>query len=151
MKILLALDESEYSKAAITEVGKRSWPTRSTVRVLTVVEPFPQMAIDPWYGGRESLDQIDTELKKRAGNLTKKTVEKLKTKGLKAESVIRTGRAAAEIVDEASRWGADLIILGSHGYGAIKRLLLGSVALSVVTHAPCSVEIVRRKESRKSK
>ena len=43
---------------------------------------------------------------------------------------------------------ADLIVLGSHGYTGIKRFLLGSVALSVVSHAPCSVEVVRRKQEK---
>jgi nucleotide-binding universal stress UspA family protein len=138
MKILLAIEDSEYSKAAIIEVAKRPWPTRSTVRVLSVVEPYPQMAAEPWYGSRGSLEQIDVELKKRATSLTKKTAEKLKAKKLKAEALIRGGSAASEIVSEAEKWRADLIVLGSHGYGAIKRLFLGSVALSVVSHAPCS-------------
>jgi nucleotide-binding universal stress UspA family protein len=151
MKILLAVDDSEYSRAAIAEVGKRPWPTRSTVRVLTVIEPFPKMAMEPWYGGRDSLGQVDLELQKRAKNLTRKTIEKIKANGVKAEAIIRSGSPAPEIVAEAGQWGADLIVLGSHGYGAIKRLLLGSVALSVVTHAPCSVEIVRRKETKRSK
>jgi nucleotide-binding universal stress UspA family protein len=47
------------------------------------------------------------------------------------------------IVDEAERWGANLIVIGSHGRGAAKRFLLGSVSLAVTTHAPCSVEVVR--------
>jgi nucleotide-binding universal stress UspA family protein len=55
------------------------------------------------------------------------------------------------IVDEARKWSADLIVLGSHGHTGMKRLLLGSVASSVVSHAPCSVEIVRRKQTKKSR
>lgn len=47
------------------------------------------------------------------------------------------------IVEEAEKWGADLIILGSHGRGAVGRTFLGSVSLAVVSHAKCSVEIVR--------
>ena len=47
------------------------------------------------------------------------------------------------IVEEAERWGADLILVGSHGYGSVKRFMLGSVSQAVATHAPCSVEIVR--------
>jgi nucleotide-binding universal stress UspA family protein len=151
MKILLAVDSSEYSAAAIKEVAKRPWPARSTIRVLSVVEPYPTIATEPWYGGRESLESIDREMKRRASNLTKKTVDRLKTKELKVEAVVRTGDPSSEIVDEAHEWSADLIILGSHGYTGIKRLFLGSVALSVVGHAPCSVEIVRLKQSRKSR
>jgi nucleotide-binding universal stress UspA family protein len=151
MKILLAVDSSEYSAAAIKEVAKRPWPARSTVRVLSVVEPFPAIAIEPWYGGHESLKTLNREMKRHASNLTKKTVDRLKAKDLKVEPVIRTGNPASEIVDEALKWSADLIVLGSHGYSAIERLFLGSVALSVVGHAPCSVEVVRRKQSTKSR
>jgi nucleotide-binding universal stress UspA family protein len=53
------------------------------------------------------------------------------------------GDPRSVIVDEAQAWQADLIVLGSHGYTGIKKWLLGSVAQSVVSHAPCSVEVVR--------
>jgi nucleotide-binding universal stress UspA family protein len=49
------------------------------------------------------------------------------------------------IVEEAQDWGADLIVLGSHGYGRVRRVLLGSVASAVVAEAPCSVQVVRAK------
>jgi nucleotide-binding universal stress UspA family protein len=49
------------------------------------------------------------------------------------------------ILKEASRWQADLILLGCHGYGNVKRFLLGSVSQAVALHAPCSVQIVRTK------
>ncbi len=51
MKILLAVDESKYSTSAVKEVAKRPWPKGTTVRVLTVVEPFPPIAIEPWTVG----------------------------------------------------------------------------------------------------
>ena len=149
MKILLAVDDSEYSAAAIKEIAKRPWPKGTTVRVLMVAEPFPPIAIEPWYGGRESLERIDREVQKRARDLTKKTSETLRKKGFKIESALRKGDARSEIIDEAEQWAADLIVMGSHGYTGIKRLFLGSVASSVVSHAPCSVEIVRRKPKKK--
>ena len=49
------------------------------------------------------------------------------------------------IVQEARDWGADLIVLGCHGYGPVRRAVLGSVVTAVVTDAPCSVEVVRAK------
>lgn len=150
MKILLAVDDSEYSDAATREIAKRPWPRGTVVRVLTVVEPFPPIAIEPWYGGRESLIQIDKEMEKRARDLSKKAAESLKKKGIKTQSVVLEGDARFVIVHEAEKWKADLIVMGSHGYTGIKRLLLGSVASSVVSHAPCSVEIVRQKRKKKS-
>jgi nucleotide-binding universal stress UspA family protein len=148
MKILLAVDDSEYSAAATKEVAKRPWSTGTTVRVLTVVEPFPPIAVEAWYGVLENFEGIDRVVQKRGRELAKKTAESLKKRGVKVESVVRNGDARAEIIDEAEKWSADLIVMGSHGYSGIKRLLLGSVALSVVSHAPCSVEVVRRKEKR---
>jgi nucleotide-binding universal stress UspA family protein len=49
------------------------------------------------------------------------------------------------IVEEAERWGADLIVVGSHGYRCPDRAPLGSVSQAVATQAKCSVEIARRR------
>jgi nucleotide-binding universal stress UspA family protein len=54
-----------------------------------------------------------------------------------------TGSLKRTIVEESEEWGADLIVLGSHGYHTWERMLLGSVSQSVAAHAQCSVEIVR--------
>jgi nucleotide-binding universal stress UspA family protein len=151
MKILLAIDHSEYSVEAIKEVAKRPWPAKTIVRVISVVEPVPPPAAELWYDASGSLERVQQEMTKRAAELTQKASESLKRKGLKVESAVREGDARSEIVDEARKWSADLIVLGSHGYTGMKRLLLGSVASSVVSHAPCSVEIVRRKQTKKSR
>ena len=151
MKLLLAIDNSEYSAAAIKEVAKRPWPPKTIVRVISVAEPVPPPAAELWYDASGSLERVQEELTKRAAELTKKASESLKRKGPKIETAVREGDARSVIVDEAEKWSADLIVLGSHGYSGIKRLLLGSVASSVVSHAPCSVEIVRRKQAKKSR
>ena len=44
---------------------------------------------------------------------------------------------------DAERWGADLIVLGSHGHSPAVQMLLGSVSHRIILHAPCSVEVVR--------
>jgi nucleotide-binding universal stress UspA family protein len=149
MKLLLATDHSEYSAEAVKEVAKRPWPPKAIVRVVSVVEPVPPSAAELWYDASGSLEQVQQEMTKRVTELNQKTSERLKRKGLKIESAVRQGDARSVIVDEARKWSADLIVLGSHGYTGIKRLLLGSVASSVVSHAPCSVEIVRRKQTKK--
>jgi nucleotide-binding universal stress UspA family protein len=103
-----------------------------------------------WYDASGVLERLNKDLLDRATALTKKSAGKLKKSTLKVESVIRTGDARSVIVDEARKWSADLIVMGSHGYSGLKRLLLGSVAAYVVSHAPCSIEVVRRKEKRKT-
>jgi nucleotide-binding universal stress UspA family protein len=58
-----------------------------------------------------------------------------------------SGLAKQVIVEEAEKWGADLIVVGSHGQGLWSRALLGSVSNSVVHHAPCSVFVGRTPEN----
>jgi len=70
-------------------------------------------------------------------------VVKRNAPGLIVSPVLREGHPKDKILDEAEQWGADLIVVGSHGYGAVRRLFLGSVSLAVAINAPCSVEIVR--------
>jgi nucleotide-binding universal stress UspA family protein len=151
MKLLLAIDNSQYSADAVKEVAKRPWPPKTIVRVLSVVEPLPPPAAQLWYDASGSLERVQQETTKRATELTQKASERLTRKGLKTEPAVREGDARSVIVDEARKWSADLIVLGSHGYTGIKRLFLGSVASSVVSHAPCSVEIVRRKQTKKGR
>ena len=57
---------------------------------------------------------------------------------------VRAGRPADAIVDVARDWSADLIVVGSHGRSGVGRVLLGSVAESVVRRAPCPVLVVRK-------
>lgn len=62
---------------------------------------------------------------------------------LRVTTELLEGSPKKTIVDETERWGADLVVLGSHGHGPARRFLLGSVAQAVTLHAPCSVEVVR--------
>jgi nucleotide-binding universal stress UspA family protein len=56
---------------------------------------------------------------------------------------LRLGNPYEEIVAEAKEMGADLIVIGSHGYRGLERLLLGSTAERVVQYSPCAVLIVK--------
>jgi hypothetical protein len=72
VKILLALDDSEYSMAATKEVAARPWPTRTVVRVLSVAEPVPPPAAELWYDTSGVSERVERELRERAAALTKK-------------------------------------------------------------------------------
>lgn len=145
MKILLAIDGSEHSAAAVEEVAARPWPSGTQVRVLSAVERVVPPAAEIWYDAGGNLEQARQEMTKHADQLTAGVAETLRASDLAAETAVRDGDPRSVIVDEAKEWGADLIVVGSHGYTGVKRWLLGSVAQSVVSHAPCSVEVVRRK------
>jgi len=148
MKTVLAIDGSSYSEYAVKTVAERLWPSNTTVRVLTVIQDIPPPASELWYDASGSLERVNQELEKRAEGLVKNIAESLKPSGLNVELAVRHGDPRSVIVDEATEWEADLIVVGSHGYTGLKRLLLGSVSQSVVAHAPCSVEVVRPKISR---
>lgn len=146
MKILLPIDESWCSEDAVTEVGERAWGSDTTVRLLHVIERFAPPAADLWYDAGGSLDLARYELTERNEETIKRIADQLRQHGLYVETVVRNGNPAKVIVDEAYEWDADLIVLGTHGYSLLARLLLGSTAQSVIDHAPCSIEVVREKQ-----
>jgi nucleotide-binding universal stress UspA family protein len=146
MKILLAIDGSTCSDAAIEEVARRPWPAGSEVKVISVVEPPFVPTTEPWAISSTYLEEMDKALHDKALLTVEGALLKLRTgvdKTLKLTSDMPTGYPGQMIVDIAEAWGADLIVVGSHGYGAWSRFLLGSVSNAVATHAKCSVEIVR--------
>ena len=149
MKILLATDGSECSAQAVYWVANRPWPAKSQIRILSVVElPIPSTTPVPPYSVYP--DTLFESLCKEARTRAKDAVaDALKT--LSATSLnVCDGEATPDgeprtlILDEAKSWGADLIVLGSHGRHGWDRLLMGSVAESVALHAHCSVEVIRR-------
>lgn len=81
-----------------------------------------------------------------ARRLLENSADRLKTAGFKVDTVVLKGDTREQIVECASDWKADLIVVGAHRPKGISRLLLGSVADYVIRHAPCSVEIVRSAE-----
>ena len=154
MKILLAVDGSPHSEAAVDEVARLPWPEGSEVRVISVAE----MPLVP-HADCSGATTLYSELLKAARRCALSSAEGAAAKlrdghagGLKVDTVTPTGFASELILAEAERWRADLIVLGSHGRGFWGRLLLGSVASAVASHAGCSVEIVRgpRAEERKA-
>jgi nucleotide-binding universal stress UspA family protein len=142
MKILLALDDSPYSEAALDEVVARPWPPTSVIRVLSVIQPYTPPATEFALAGA-TLDDIARQQTSDAEALTARAAERLRTAGIPVEAAVREGDPRNSIVEEAEQWGADLIVVGSHGRTGIQRWLLGSVAEAVVAHAPCSVQVVR--------
>lgn len=146
MKILLAVDGSRYSDAAIEEIKKRPWPPHSEVKVITAVEtPLTiGIGVEPWppdyfeqlqKGAREAAKTVIDDARRKLNDVSDKT--------LKISHEILGGPPRQVIVEEAENWGADLIVIGSRGLGVWNRLLLGSVSSAVVHHAKCSVEVVR--------
>jgi nucleotide-binding universal stress UspA family protein len=138
MKILLAIDDSKFSEAAAQAVIARHKLQGLEVRVLHAAEPptlltAPEMA--EYIPPRESAEEAKALVAKAAGAL--------RSAGVNVTTAIAQGDPKSIILDDAKTWGADLIILGSHGRKGLDRFLVGSVSEAVLRHAHCSVEIVR--------
>jgi nucleotide-binding universal stress UspA family protein len=142
MRILLPVDGSSASQEAINEVARRPWPTPSSIRVISVVQPYVPAATEFVPGALAPQDLLDRQ-EADAERVADRTANRLEQTGLSVDTAVRRGDPRTAIVDEAGEWGADLIVMGSHGHTGLKRLLLGSVAQAVVAHAPCSVEVAR--------
>jgi nucleotide-binding universal stress UspA family protein len=150
MKILLAVDGSAYSDAAVEEVAKRPWPPQSELKVITAADTPVMVAMEPWAASPGYFEQLEKSIREAAQAVIKRALLKLKTtedKTLKISSEIIQGPPRQVIVEEAEHWGADLIVMGSRGLGTWDRLLMGSVSNGVVHHAKCSVEIVRKDQA----
>ncbi len=141
MNVLIGVDDSSHSDAAVTYVIRATWPKAAKFIVLSAVAP-----IFTGPGEATSADAITRLLKEQEGyheELAKKAAARLREAGLTAEARMVVGDPRVALMDEARAGHANLIIVGSHGRTGIKKLLLGSVASHVVTHAPCSVLVVR--------
>jgi nucleotide-binding universal stress UspA family protein len=122
----------------------RPWPADSHIEVISVVYtripsfPDPQLMIEAAHV------QALAEDRQRAPGRVQRAERCLAgNPGVSVTSKVLEGDPAEAILDEAERWDADLVVVGSHGYGRLKRRLLGSVSQALALHARCSVEIVR--------
>ena len=148
MRILLAVDGSAFGEEAAGEVARMPWPVGSEVLVVYVVEPVPAPPPEMWAGSYEDyfaeLNQWRHAQARQALESATRILDAREDRTLKVTTKILEGQPKRRIPEEAEAWGADLVVVGSHGYGFWNRLLLGSVSQAVAAHAPCSVEIVRR-------
>jgi nucleotide-binding universal stress UspA family protein len=143
MKILLAIDGSKFSDAAVQAVITQAHPKNTEVHVLHVVEP-PNLLISREMGGFDpALEAVWESENKHAKVLVEKTTETLRSHELKVSSAVEPGDPKSVIIDVSKKWHADLIVIGSHGRTGLDRFLMGSVSEAIVRHAHCSVEVVR--------
>jgi len=147
MRILLATDGYSTADAALEVLLYRPWEPDTEVRVVSVVEPLHDKINH--LVGLFGLAQTASDAQKRFSEMTAELVEKyavrLKEKfgADKVSSVVLQGRAKEALVGEASAWKADTIVLGAHGRNDSGEFLFGSVPEYVLSHAKCSVEILR--------
>ena len=147
MKILLAIDGSRCSEAALQSLIKQYKAENTEVLVLHAVESLKLMPIPQGFGvGPIFVEDYLTLVQKwreEGEALVSVASERLHSAGFKTTTQVEDGDARQVILECAKKWQPDIIMLGSHGKRGLDRLLLGSVSDAVSRHAACSVEIVR--------
>lgn len=147
MKILIATDDSPCSTLALDSVAQRPLKN-SQFHIIMVVEPIVN---DYGYAlstkVASALAEANTEFRHYCDQLIKAKINEFqKSAGQKeVTGKIIDGLVIDSILEEASKWDADLIVLGSHGRKGIQKLVLGSVAEKIASQCKCSVEIIKEK------
>jgi nucleotide-binding universal stress UspA family protein len=143
MKILLAVDDSPYSKAAQEWVKSMKWPAGTSVSVLTVARPLTVAYSTVEAAGYAYAPQIYEENLKFHEEVAADTQRALTDAGFATSATVAQGDPREAIVEAAAAGRMDLVVVGSHGRTGLQRMLLGSVASYVVSHAPCTVVVVK--------
>ena len=141
-KILTAIDFSGHTGKVLDTAIFMAGKFGAEMQLLFVVEEMTPYA---WVTVPHiSFDIMEEEMSKSAeARLEKLVLEKLPA-GLSCRTEVRKGVPARELTDCARKEGSSLIIMGTHGYRGMEKMLLGSVAEQVLQNAPCPVLVVNR-------
>ncbi len=141
MRILIAIDGSEYSRKAIDYLlAHRELLGEQPQLACAYVESPPPLRMVGVLGadpGMPPLAPVDPQA------IAQPLLGALAQAGLTAELIVREGDPGLEIAQVACEWKADLIVMGSHGRGLFRRTVLGSVANKVLSSCNVAVLIVR--------
>jgi len=148
LKVLLAVDGSPCSLAALAETASCAYPPGSAIEVLTVIHSripvapsFPPWALTPLAAHADSVRKQWQHAPELVTAAEKRLQSQLPE--IQVTTSVLEGTPKDVILHEAARLGADRIVLGSHGHGRLGRAVLGSTAAAVAADATCSVCIVR--------
>jgi nucleotide-binding universal stress UspA family protein len=144
-RILLAIDDSVFSRAATESVVAHIRPENTLVHVIHVLE-LNRLVPPPIDFARGNEYGPDVAAHVKSGRAAAEALVMAAGQQLQAahfSTVIREGDPRSGILDYADEWNSDWIIMGSHGRQGLDRFFIGSVSETVARHAHCSVQIVR--------
>lgn len=140
MKILAALDQSTYASLVLKKAMETAAKENAELTTLTIsTAPFNNLY----------LGEISGEFQEKIRQGVQETVQRIKDQAKAADAkvnvVVQESPSPADaIVEYAEKNGIDLIVIGNKGAGAVERFLIGSVSSKVVSHAPCSVMVIKK-------
>lgn len=143
-KVLVAVDGSAGSDHAVSAAASRHWPKGTRIRVVAALEGIGLTDAlrgikDSLLGGGKDIRKAWVEKKSEAAAM------RLAAPGVRVTTSVKVGDPRLVILREARDWEADCIVVGSRGLAGIERFLLGSVSSAVAAHAPCTVEVIRKR------
>lgn len=144
MKILIGIDDSPCSRAALDFVKRMTWPAGTRVELLCALQPISAPALAGSAPYTEYVAEAWEEQSRIQQELVARTERELKEAGFQTHSATEVGDPRVVLVDAVRNLGADLLVVGSHGRSGLSKLVLGSVASHLVVHAPCNVLVVKR-------
>jgi nucleotide-binding universal stress UspA family protein len=135
--IILATDGSPSAEDATTRAVELARATGAKLFVVSV-----------WHAGLTTystvaLPESKRVAKEQACEAASAAVETARAADIEAESFVLEGDAVERICASAADIGASLLVVGSHGFGPVRRLVFGSVSTALLHHAPCPVLVVR--------
>ena len=147
-KILVAYDGSAHSKEALSWAVDLSVISGAPVIAVKVVEPVEMNRAYALYeaGYGATLAERFDEMRKLDAQQMKDAMDAGKRKGVEVKTEILRGNVAAAIIDYADKNGADLIVAGTKGHGALAELLMGSVSRNLVSLSHLPVLVVKSPE-----
>jgi nucleotide-binding universal stress UspA family protein len=149
MKILIGIDESEFSKEAVRFVKTMPWPADARFIVLSAVRVgIAAYTVPSEVSGVSLYAEAIEDMTKLNQELTAHVEKELRAAGFETEARVLLGDPGEVLVRLAKDENVQLIVVGSHGRTGLRKLLLGSVANHVVTHAPCGVLVARMPAAR---
>ena len=144
MKILIGVDDSAHSTAALEFVKGMTWPRDTEIVVVSAVRPPVAVYTEVYVPAAEQIERVIEDQRKYHEELVSRAELQLRDRGFRTSAKVLQGDPREALIDMAKRENADLIVVGSHGRSGLTKLLMGSVASHIVTHAPCNVLVVRQ-------
>jgi nucleotide-binding universal stress UspA family protein len=149
MKTILApLDFSSVSDAVVAQARELAFAVHARVVLLAVIQP-PAITHD-YAAVLVNIAEITAAGEKNAERQLTKLQSQLAAQGVAVETVQATGSPIPEIIEQAARFHADYIVMGSHGHTALYDLLVGSTTHGVLMRARCPVVIVPSAKQQKA-
>ena len=148
-RILVPLDGSNTAMLALTEAVRLAKHYKARLRLIHVVD---KLIFAPTVETARSMANLQESLRKDGRRILEKSEATVRKHRIRVESMIAEivgGRVAESIVDQATKWPADLIVMGTHGRRGINRVMMGSDAEQVIRTSPAPVLAVRAKTSKR--